>query len=100
MYIYNITYSIENKVKDKWLEWVENEFAPMMKKEGFTKINLLKIDVDDKDNATYCLHLQTNNKQLITDFNEKEPKYRFDLYTLFKEQVVNFSTKLEIIKGF
>ncbi|GIZ14303.1 DUF4286 family protein [Capnocytophaga catalasegens] len=100
MFYYNITYTIEKSLQNRWKNWIFNDFIPHVVKKGkFDKARLIWVKTDDAEYNTYSLQLETPDTEIIKEFQEKdENNFLRLLYIQFAEKVLTFSTELHLVE--
>ncbi|TDL99872.1 MAG: DUF4286 domain-containing protein [Flavobacteriaceae bacterium] len=102
MFIYNLTYQIEETIQDLWLDYIkENLVSPLLEHENFENARLCKIDpVKGIEGIGYSIQFTCKKETLEKFLQEKETFYRSKIYQKFQGKLVDFSTTLEIIEDF
>jgi hypothetical protein len=102
MIIYNVTVSVEDDIKDAWLEWMRATHIPELMSLGFflkAQINRIIIQ-DDSDNTfaiTYtCSSMKELHQYQINFSSELQKKHS----ERFGEKAVSFRTLMEVIEEF
>jgi len=99
MIIYNVTISIEDTIKQTWLQWMKEEHIPeVMETNMFTDYKLCRvISVPGEDN-TYSIQYFCDT---ITSYNQYRDHYASELQKKhsdkFHNQFVAFRTILEVL---
>jgi len=99
MYVFNITFNVDQDIETKWLAYVKNEFIPQMLKSGLLKSSLTsKIIVEEKQGNSYSIQFTAKNKDDFKKFIKQEffPIMN-KLHLKFSPKVVYFATELEVI---
>lgn len=101
MFYYNITFHIEKNVFEQWLQWQKTHIAEMLSVMKFQSAKLIKVENSDQSSETYCIQYQSDNRSVISNFEENHlAAFRHSLYLKFGENVLPFSTILEIIQEY
>ncbi len=99
MYLYNITYRVENKIFDSWKSWILEENIPAIMSlglfSGFRFCSLL--GEDNKDAQTYALQFKCESWETFLKYRDGKMASFFEQQiSLFGEDVLTFSSLLEI----
>ncbi len=99
MIVYNITFNVEDEIKDQWLKWIKNDFIPAMTKSGLLKNpRLSELLIDEQQGTSYALQFEANT---IEDLNEFKKEQLFSLLApvreKFGEKVVFFPTEMKVL---
>lgn len=99
MYIYNVTISIDETIKDEWLQWMINVHVPDVMKTGlFVENKILKILSEEDNGNTYSF-------QYFFRIMEDYEKYKLEFAPTLQKEVaekyqgkfVAFRTLLQVI---
>ena len=99
MIIYNVTISIEEEIKQDWIQWMKEDHIPeVMATNLFADYKLCKvISVPGEDN-TYSIQYFCDN---ISSYNNYQDNYATELQQKhkdkFQNQFVAFRTILEVL---
>ena len=102
MIIYNVTVSVEDSIKDKWLQWMLNEHIPDVLGCGlFLKAQINQVMSESDSSSTFAI---AYTSPTLEDFK----KYQSDYAPIFKEQHIlkfgdkttSFRTLMNVIKEF
>ena len=102
MIIYNVTVSVEENVKNDWLNWMKTEHIPEVMACGiFTKAQINRVIVqDDSDNTFAIAYTCSSMKEL----HQYQIKFASELQKKhdkkFKEKAIAFRTLMEVIEEF
>lgn len=102
MIIYNVTVSVEESVKNDWLQWMKTKHIPEVMACGlFLKAQLNRvISKDDSDNTFAISYTCSSMKNL----HEYQIKYASDLKKdhnkRFGDKAIAFRTLMEVIEKF
>lgn len=99
MYIYNITFNIDESIQKEWLEWIKDSFIPeMLLDETITKFVLSQIMVSEEmGGITYSLQFSVTTAQNLEELLKKDPKNIPFQSQRFSEKQVYFSTGMKVI---
>lgn len=100
MLIFNFTFLVSDKVRDKWLHWVRETHIPEMISSGyFTEPRLAKIlSTHEQDGSSYSIQYQIDDKYKLNTWNQRFAKeMEKNCAALFGEEVLLFTTVLEVI---
>lgn len=103
MYLYNITYNIEESIHEKWLRWVQKNHIPeVLQKTPFTSARLIQVLMDEEmGGITYSIQYQaTTRKDLDNFLNNDQYDITAEMQKLFSGLFVSFSTELKVINDF
>ena len=99
MYIYNITFNVENSIEQEWLDFVKKVFIPKMLKSGLiTGATTAKIVVDEAQGTSYSIQFFTDKKENLDHFinNEFQPILQ-EIHDKFSPEMLYFATELDVI---
>ena len=102
MIIYNVTVSVEESVKNEWLNWMKTEHIPEVMACGiFTKAQINRVIVQaDSDNTFAIAYTCSSMKEL----HQYQIKFAAELQKKhnekFKEKTIAFRTLMEVIEEF
>ena len=100
MYIYNVTFNIEESVHDQWLQWMLKKHIPDMVATGkFSKALMSKVLVNEEmGGLTYSIQFTTDSKEMLERYYKEDAnRLRNETIQLFPNKFVAFRTELEII---
>jgi len=100
MYIYNVTFNIEESVHDQWLQWMLKKHIPDMVATGkFSKALMSKVLVNEEmGGLTYSIQFTTESKEMLEKYYKEDAnRLRSETIQLFPNKFVAFRTELEII---
>ncbi|MEM0991660.1 MAG: DUF4286 family protein [Bacteroidota bacterium] len=101
MYLYNVTYKIDEDIERDWLQWMRSTHIPKVVRMGqFLGHRICKlIGLDESDGITYAIQYMCPD---IPTFQAYRKQYADEHQTIHAKQFLNkyvsFSTILEIIE--
>jgi len=99
MYIYNITFNVEESIKNEWKDYVKNIFIPKMLQSGIIQsATTSQIMVEEQQGISYSIQFATQDKKSLEKFKKAElyPILN-DLHLKFSPKMVFFATELDVI---
>lgn len=99
MYLYNITYRVENTVFDAWKSWVLEKNIPSIMSLGlFSSFRFCALlGEENVDAQTYALQLKCESWEIFLQYRDGSMASFFEQQiSLFGEDVLTFSSLLEI----
>ena len=103
MYLYNITYHIQQEIAGQWMDWLKNEHLNKLLKQNFIqKAQLIKVNTPTESiDQSFAIHYYINSKSdLIFLQKYLHQNMPIQLKKKFGEQVLFFATELEIVEEF
>ena len=102
MIIYNVTVSVEQSVKNDWINWMKTEHIPEVMACGiFTKAQINRVIVQaDSDNTFAIAYTCSSMKELHQYQIKFAPELQRKHDKKFKEKAIAFRTLMEIIEEF
>lgn len=99
MLLYNATLIIEEASAPAWLQWMQEEYLPMlMSKDIFVSKRLLKVVDSPNEGLTYCVQFIADTQEKCAIYqNEYAVDYINEMNLRFKEKYVSFTTIMEYI---
>ncbi len=100
MFIYNTTYLVPDRQYGIWVKWVREQHIPKMAKAGFLKPQLARVLTTDpeQEGSSVSVQFQIESIEQINEWYEAEgASVQQELSAMFGEEVLSFSTVLEII---
>lgn len=100
MYIINITFLVSDAASAKWITWLRNEHIPGITATGlFHTPQLTKVLSQEQDGGvSYAVQYRSNNVDNIELWHHKyEQTIKAQCHTLFGDEVLFFSTILEVL---
>lgn len=100
MYIFNTTFLVSDKIYDVWLKWIQEVHIPAMSQLGCLNPQLAKILSSESEHGTsYALQFHAENIDVLQNLMKKyEEHFPLELKSKFGEEVLCFSTIMEIVK--
>jgi hypothetical protein len=102
MILYNITINVEESIHSQWMNWMKTEFIKeMLASNLFTEYKIMRLlnEVEGQTGMTYSFQFFLNS---LSDLNKFQDSYQDaidkKLYTLYKNQFVEFRSVLEKIE--
>jgi hypothetical protein len=99
MYLYNITYRVENKIFDSWKVWVLEKNIPTIMSLGlFSSFRFCcLLGEENVDAQTYALQFKCESWETFLKYRDGQMAEFFEQQiSLFGEEVLTFSSLLEI----
>lgn len=102
MYIYNITFNIEESVQKEWLTWMYQFIEKTIVVGNFTSANIHQVMIQEEmGGVTYAVQFQLPSKETLAQFQQQDlAELQKQLRQLFDSKTVFFSTTLKIIAQF
>ena len=102
MIIYNVTVSVEENVKNDWLNWMKIEHIPEVMACGiFTKAQINRVIVQDDSNNTFAIAYTCSSMKELHQYQIKfAPELQKKHDKKFKEKAIAFRTLMEVIEEF
>lgn len=102
MYLYNTTYHIDFSVEKQWMTFLTAYAIPVIKNgNGLRNIRLLKLNsYSDTDSNTFALQVEAQQKEQGKALLEEIQNIHSEMRRIFGENVLFFSTELEVIADF
>lgn len=99
MIIYNVTSNIDERVHQKWLEWIKEHIPQVLATGYFTEAKLTKVLVEeDLGGVTYSIQYRAKSREALDSYyKHAADKLRQDVLKHFGDQVLSFRTELEVI---
>lgn len=100
MIIYNITINVDDKIHEKWVNWMQNVHIPEVLSTGkFLKALMTRVLVNEEmGGVSYSIQYTCESRQLLDlYYQEDAERLRKEGLKLFGQQFVSFRTELEII---
>lgn len=99
MILHNITSQVVPEVESEWMEWMQNTHIPNVLASGcFTQATLLKVHADTPDFKAYAVQYTAASKSDLERFlTSVAPELTQQIKAVFGENVLHFSTQLELI---
>jgi len=102
MIIYNVTVSVEENVKNDWLNWMKIEHIPEVMACGiFTKAQINRVIVQDDSDNTFAIAYTCSSMKELHQYQIKfAPELQKKHDKKFKEKAIAFRTLMEVIEEF
>tara|TARA_B100001250_G_C19032878_1_gene458285 strand:+ start:45 stop:353 length:309 start_codon:yes stop_codon:yes gene_type:complete len=102
MIIYNVTVSVEEAIKDEWLNWMRTEHIPEVMACGiFTKAQINHvIEKIDSDNTFAIAYTCSSTKELHRYQMKFAAKLQQKHSVMFGNKAVAFRTLMQVIEEF
>lgn len=101
--IYNITFSIDESIHEKWRKWMHEKHIPDMIHTGkFLSAKMAKVLIEEEmGGITYSVQFLTDSKGTLQKYyKEDEPQLRQEGLMLFADKMLTFTTELEVINEY
>lgn len=98
MIIYNTTFKVDLKMRDEWLQWMQQTQVPEILNTGlFHSFRLCHLlEQDESDGYAYTLQFYSDSMENYNTFiNEQEAGFQQRMYNIFGDKVLFFSTLME-----
>lgn len=97
MYLYNITYNIEQEIEEKWKQWMKQVYLPRVMSTGyFENYKFYKLLNVQDVGITYSIQLFSSNLSKIEQYLENEASsLQEEQNQLFRYKHVAFMTLLQ-----
>jgi len=103
MYLYNITYNINDEIHNHWLQWMKEIHIPeVLRNSNFSTAKLIKVLIDEElGGITYSVQYQVDTKEKLNQFLNHSTFNTFEIMGKeFPNQFVTFSTELKVVEEF
>ncbi|MDP3353390.1 MAG: DUF4286 family protein [Flavobacteriaceae bacterium] len=102
MYIYNITFNIEETIQQEWLTWINQFFAETIAIGNFTSTNIHQVMIQEEmGGVTYAVQFNTSTKETLEQFQQQElVLLQKQMQQLFNGKYVFFHTELKVVTQF
>ena len=99
MYIYNVTVTLEESIRDEWLAWMKEIHIPDVMRTGiFTESKICKL-VTEEPEFTYAVQYMFRSMEDLRKYRDEfAPNLQKEHSEKFKGKFVAFRTILEIIE--
>jgi hypothetical protein len=99
MYIYNITFNVEECIEHEWKKYVKRIFIPKMLQTGsFQSALTSKILVEEMQGISYSIQFKSKNKEKLHKFiNGKFNEILTEIHQKFSPKMVYFATEMLVI---
>jgi hypothetical protein len=102
MFIYNITFNIEETIQQEWLTWINQFFIETFAIGNFTSANIHQVMIQEEmGGVTYAVQFNTPTKETLMQFQQQELLFlQKQMQQLFNGKYVFFHTELKVITKF
>jgi len=99
MYIYNVTVSIDEAIREEWLSWMKTVHVPAVMLTGlFTESKILKVLTEEDEGNTFSFqYFFTKMEDYNRYKNEFAPSLQKDVAEKYSGRFAAFRTLLEIV---
>jgi hypothetical protein len=100
MLIYNVTVNVEEAVHQQWLKWMREIYIPeMLQTNLFTNARILRVMVDEQmGGITFSVQYYAKDKKSLERYySEYLDAFSIKERQHFSDQLVSFSTELEVL---
>ena len=99
MYIYNVTVSVDEAIREEWLNWMKTIHVPDVMSTGlFTKSRILKVLTEEDAGNTFSFQYYFATMEDYTKYKiEFAPKLQKDVAEKYSGKFAAFRTLLEVI---
>jgi len=99
MYIYNITFNVENEIELEWLNYAKNIFIPKVLESKYIQSALTsKIISKELEGISYSIQFTSKNKSKLEFFIQSEFQPTLNgIYQKFHPKMLFFATELDVI---
>jgi Domain of unknown function (DUF4286) len=102
MLIFNTTFLVSDRYYGSWLKWSREFLIPFMLESGeFTQPQVAKVlGADDEEGTSFSVQFHIADMDKLVSWNaEYAERFQTEVSTRFGEEVLFFSTILEIINN-
>jgi hypothetical protein len=102
MIIYNVTVSVEESVKNEWLNWMKTEHIPEVMACGvFTKAQINRVIVQTDSESTFAIAYSCSSMKDLHQYQIKfAPELQKKHNARFGKKAMAFRTLMEVIEEF
>ncbi|MBS3993549.1 MAG: DUF4286 family protein [Bacteroidetes bacterium] len=102
MYIYNITFNLEESIQHEWIAWMEKFFKRTISVGNFSAANIHLVMVkEEMGGVTYAVQFHTATQEKLSQFMQEELILLEDqLQQNFSGKYVFFHTELKVVSQF
>jgi hypothetical protein len=102
MIIYNVTVSVEESVKNEWLNWMKTEHIPEVMACGvFTKAQINRVIVQTDSESTFAIAYSCSSMKDLHQYQIKfAPELQKKHNARFGKKAIAFRTLMEVIEEF
>ena len=102
MFIYNITFNIEESIQQEWLTWMHQFFTETISIGNFTAANIHQVLIkEDMGGVTFAVQFNTPTKEKLAQFKQQElVLLQKQMQQQFSGKYVYFHTELKVVSQF
>ena len=102
MYIYNITFNIEESIKQEWVIFMNTFFTETIGIGNFTSANIHQVMIQEEmGGLTFAVQFNTSTKESLEQFQQQElVLLQKQMQQLFNGKYVFFHTELKVVAQF
>ncbi len=102
MYIYNITFNIEESIQQEWLTWMHQFFKESIAIGNYTTANIHQVLIkEEMGGVTFAVQFNTPTKEKLAQFKQQELLLlEQQLQQFFSGKYVFFHTELKVVSQF
>ncbi|RYE36131.1 MAG: DUF4286 family protein [Sphingobacteriaceae bacterium] len=99
MFLYNITFLIDEPIEQQWLDELKNNYIPMIMETGFFQsYQLLQVTDSPNEGLTFCLQFRTNEISSLQSYqNLYAMQTEGNFQQIFTNQMVTFTSTMKLI---
>jgi len=99
MFLYNITFLIDESIEQQWLSEVKNNYIQTVLDTGFFQsYQLLQVIDSPNEGSTYCLQFRTNEISSLQSYqNLYSAQIESNHYQIFENQLIAFTSTMKLI---
>ncbi len=99
MFIYNITFLIDEAIVQEWLELIKTNYIQTVMETGFFQsYQLLQVMDSPNEGLTYCLQFRTSEISSLQSYqNLYAPQIESEHLQSFTNQVITFTSTMKLI---
>ncbi|MCM2301141.1 MAG: DUF4286 family protein [Flavobacteriaceae bacterium] len=102
MFIYNITFNIEETIQQEWLAWMNQFFEENVSFGNFNSANIHQVMIQEEmGGVTFAVQFNMPTKEILEQFQLKElTLLQTQLQQKFNGKYVFFHTELKVVSQF
>jgi hypothetical protein len=102
MIIYNLTFNVENAVKDEWTGWMQNKILPALTNKNILQsVVMSELILEEPQGTSFSVQFFVETPQKLDLFLENHlPDLLASMNRKFGDKVVFFPTKMKILRRF
>lgn len=99
MFLYNITFLIDESIEQQWLDEVKNNYIQTVLDTGFFQsYQLLQVIDSPNEGLTYCLQFRTNEISSLQSYQHLySAQIENNHYQIFENQLIAFTSTMKLI---